>query len=128
MRIEQLQAFLAVADSGSFGIAAQQFGLTQSTISRQIQSLENNLGMPLFHRTAQAKLTIAGEKLLPHARRISREWQIATQDIADLKAGKQPELCVAAISLRLFSFSPSPPRTVLPRFTRRKVTGDSIRQ
>ncbi|MCZ8101088.1 MAG: LysR family transcriptional regulator, partial [Burkholderiales bacterium] len=40
MRIEQLQAFLAVADTGNFGQAARQCGVTQSTIRRQIQSLE----------------------------------------------------------------------------------------
>lgn len=97
MRIEQLQAFLAVAESGNFGQAARKFGITQSTVSRQIQSLENDLGFPLFHRTAQAKLTIAGEKLLPRAKRICQEWQLASQEITELQAGKQPELCVAAI-------------------------------
>lgn len=97
MRIEQLQAFLAVTQTGNFGQAAQKCGVTQSTISRQIQSLESHLGMPLFHRTAQAKLTLAGEQLLPRARKICQEWQTATQELADLIAGKQPELCVAAI-------------------------------
>lgn len=97
MRIEQLQAFLSVAETGNFGQAARKCGVTQSTISRQIQSLETDLGLPLFHRTAQAKLTLGGEQLLPRARKICHEWQTATQELADLMAGKQPELCVAAI-------------------------------
>ncbi|MGC1394930.1 MAG: LysR family transcriptional regulator [Coleofasciculaceae cyanobacterium] len=97
MRIEQLQAFLSVAETGNFGQAARKCGVTQSTISRQIQSLENDLGLPLFHRTAQAKLTLGGEQLLPRARKICQEWQTATQELADLISGKQPELCVAAI-------------------------------
>ncbi len=97
MRIEQLQAFLSVAETGNFGQAARKCGVTQSTISRQIQSLETDLGLPLFHRTAQSKLTLGGEQLLPHARKICQEWQNATQELADLMAGKQPELCVAAI-------------------------------
>jgi DNA-binding transcriptional LysR family regulator len=97
MRIEQIQAFLAVAETGNFGQAAQKCGVTQSTISRQIQSLEQDLGLPLFHRTAQAKLTLAGEKLLPRARKICHEWSTVTQEIINLQAGKQPELCVAAI-------------------------------
>jgi DNA-binding transcriptional LysR family regulator len=97
MRIEQLQAFLAVAETGNFGQAAQKCGVTQSTISRQIQSLEQDLGLPLFHRTSQAKLTLAGEKLFPRARKICQEWATISQEIADLQAGKQPELCVAAI-------------------------------
>ncbi|MGB5959529.1 MAG: LysR family transcriptional regulator [Coleofasciculaceae cyanobacterium] len=97
MRIEQLQAFLSVAETGNFGQAARKCGVTQSTISRQIQSLENDLGLPLFHRTAQAKLTLGGEQLLPRARKICHEWQTASQELADLISGKQPELCVAAI-------------------------------
>lgn len=97
MRIEQLQAFLAVAETGNFGQAARKCGVTQSTISRQIQSLETDLGLPLFHRTAQTKLTLGGEQLLPRARKICQEWQNATQELADLIAGKQPELCIAAI-------------------------------
>ena len=97
MRIEQLQAFLAVAETGNFGQAARKCGVTQSTISRQIQSLETTLGLSLFHRTAQAKLTLGGEQLLPRANKICQEWQNATKELADLLAGKQPELCVAAI-------------------------------
>jgi len=97
MRIEQLQAFLSVAETGNFGQAARKCGVTQSTISRQIQSLETDLGLPLFHRTAQVKLTLGGEHLLPRARKICQEWQSASQELADLMAGKQPELCVAAI-------------------------------
>lgn len=97
MRIEQLQAFLAVAETGNFGQAARKCGVTQSTISRQIQSLEADLGVPLFHRTAQAKLTLGGEHLLPRVRKICQEWHNATQELDDLRAGKQPELCVAAI-------------------------------
>lgn len=97
MRIEQVQAFLAVAETGSFQQAAQKCGVNQSTISRQIQALEADLGLPLFHRTTQAKLTIGGEHLLPRARKIAQEWQNAVLELTALVAGKQPELCVAAI-------------------------------
>ncbi|MGF1517186.1 MAG: LysR family transcriptional regulator [Nodosilinea sp.] len=97
MRIEQLQAFLSVAETGSFQAAAQQCQVTQSTVSRQVQALEAELDAPLFHRGAQAKLTVAGERLLPKARRIYQDWAQVSKDIADLMAGKQPELCVAAI-------------------------------
>ncbi len=97
MRIEQLQAFIAITETGNFGQAAKKCGVTQSTISRQIQSLEQDLGLPLFHRSTQAKLTLGGEKLLPRAQKICQEWSKASQECADLIAGKQPELCVAAI-------------------------------
>ncbi|MBE9079051.1 LysR family transcriptional regulator [Romeria aff. gracilis LEGE 07310] len=97
MRLEQLQAFLAVSETGSFQAAARRCGVTQSTVSRQIQGLEEELGTVVFHRTAQAKLTVGGERLLPRARRICMEWQQANQEISDLVAGKQPELCIAGI-------------------------------
>lgn len=97
MRLEQLQAFLAIAETGSFQQAAKKCGVTQSTISRQVQALEADLGLPLFHRNTQGKLTLAGERFLPNARKICQSWHNATQEIADLLAGKQPELCIAAI-------------------------------
>lgn len=114
MRLEQLQAFLAIAETGSFQQAARKCGVTQSTISRQIQSLEADLGLPLFHRTAQAKLTLAGERMLPRVRKICQEWYAVTQEIADLVSGKQPELCVAVIHSVCAYFLPP----VLQKFCR----------
>ena len=98
MRLEQIQAFLAVAETGSFQQAAQRCGVTQSTVSRQIQSLEATVDLPLFHRGAKAKLTLGGEQFLPRARRICQEWQQALDNLDVLRRGEQPELCVAAIS------------------------------
>ena len=97
MRLEQLEAFLLVSETGSFQQAAKKSRVTQSTISRQIQALETELDAPLFHRTAQIKLTVAGEALLPKARRICQDWRQITREIADLMSGKQPELCIAGI-------------------------------
>jgi DNA-binding transcriptional LysR family regulator len=106
MRLEQLQAFLAIAQTGSFQQAARTSGVTQSTISRQIQGLEADLGIELFHRSSHGKLTLAGERLLPRVRKICQEWQTATQELADLIAGKQPELCIAAIHSVCGSYLP----------------------
>ena len=114
MRLEQLQAFLAIADTGSFQQAARQCGVTQSTISRQIQALEADLGIELFHRTTHAKLTLGGERLLPRVRKICQEWLTATEELTDLIAGKQPELCIAAIHSMCASYLPP----VLQQFCR----------
>jgi DNA-binding transcriptional LysR family regulator len=97
MRLEQLQAFLAIAETGSFQQAGRKCGVTQSTISRQIQALEADLGLNLFHRNSATTLTLGGDRFLPHARKICQEWRIATEELADLAAGKQPELCIAVI-------------------------------
>ncbi|ERT06479.1 bacterial regulatory helix-turn-helix, lysR family protein [Lyngbya aestuarii BL J] len=106
MRLEQLQSFLCVAETGSFQQAAHKCGVTQSTISRQVQGLEAELGLPLFHRTAQAKLTVGGERFWPYARKICQTWDSAKEELASLLAGKQPELCVAAIHSICASYLP----------------------
>jgi DNA-binding transcriptional LysR family regulator len=114
MRLEQLQAFLAVAETGSFQKAARQCDVTQSTISRQIQGLEDEVGAPLLHRTHQAKLTVAGDRFLPRAKRICQEWNNGLAELQELVSGKQPELCVAAIqSVCAYQLPP-----VLQRFCR----------
>jgi DNA-binding transcriptional LysR family regulator len=76
--------------------------------------LEADLGVELFHRTNQSKLTLGGERLLPRARKICQEWETATQEITDLVAGKQPELCIAAIHSVCGSYLPP----VLQKFCR----------
>ncbi|MGF1492638.1 MAG: LysR family transcriptional regulator [Microcoleaceae cyanobacterium] len=107
MRLEQLQSFLSVAETGSFQQAARKCGVTQSTISRQIQGLEVELGLPLFHRNAQAKLTVGGERFWPYARKIYQTWEGAKAELSSLLEGKQPELCVAAIHSVCASYLPS---------------------
>lgn len=97
MRLEELQAFLAVAETGNFQQAAQKCGVSQSTISRQVQSLEATVGLSLFHRQGNAKLTLGGDRLLHHAKKICQIWATAEQELMDLQAGKQTELCVAGI-------------------------------
>lgn len=106
MRLEQLQAFLSVAETGSFQKAAIKRNVTQSTISRQVQGLETELGLPLFHRTTQAKLTVGGERFWPYARKICQTWENAQKELASLLAGQQPELCIAAIHSLCASYLP----------------------
>lgn len=69
MEIRQIEAFVAVAEMGSFTAAGERVNLTQSTISQQIKALEEELGQALFVRGGRAvRLTEAGEQLLPRAR------------------------------------------------------------
>ncbi len=61
----QLRAFEAVARHLNFRVASEEMALTQSAVSRQIQSLEDDVGVPLFHRHTRAvELTAAGAQLL----------------------------------------------------------------
>ncbi|RIY02577.1 LysR family transcriptional regulator [Aureimonas flava] len=75
MNIEALRSFLDVADSGSFSVAAKRTGVTQSTVSARIQSLEDHLGARLMHRgRSGVELTPAGRQFRVHADRIVRIW------------------------------------------------------
>ncbi len=62
LEFRHLRAFVMAAESGSLSRAAQQLGLTQSAVSRQIQDLERITGGPLFKRAARGvEVTGAGE-------------------------------------------------------------------
>lgn len=64
----QVRAFLAAVEGGSLTRGAKALGLNQSTLSRQIQSLEESLGVPLFERVGKRLvLTEAGRALAPYA-------------------------------------------------------------
>ncbi|HKW33684.1 MAG TPA: LysR substrate-binding domain-containing protein [Candidatus Acidoferrum sp.] len=68
-----LRSFVAVAESGGFTNAAKLLNSTQSTVSAQIQRLEQEAGQLLFVRsTRSVQLTSAGETLLGYARTILR--------------------------------------------------------
>jgi DNA-binding transcriptional LysR family regulator len=65
----QARAFLVTAEEGSLSAAARALGLTQPTLSRQVASLEEALGVTLFERTSRALLlTKSGVALLAHFR------------------------------------------------------------
>ena len=64
-----IQAFLAVAECGTFGLAAARLHLTQAAVSHRMRKLEESLGVQLIVRTSRgATLTQAGEAMLPRAR------------------------------------------------------------
>ena len=65
LALPQLRALAAVARHLNFRAAAEELCLTQSAVSRQIQSLEDDVGVPLFHRhTRNVELSSAGTRLL----------------------------------------------------------------
>ena len=96
MDIQNLRAFIAVAESGSFSAAAQALHLTQPAISKRIAVLEGELDTALFDRVGRrARPTQAGERLLQHARRIVRQISLAEQDVRDLATSVSGSLKLA---------------------------------
>jgi DNA-binding transcriptional LysR family regulator len=66
LSLRQVEAFLAVAETGSFGAAAGRLGTTQPAISKRIAELEARLGAPLFDREQRPpRLTERGHALRP---------------------------------------------------------------
>ncbi len=71
--IELLQTLSAIADTGSFGAAAETVHRTQSAVSMQMKRLEEIVGQPLFEKQGRrAVLTVHGQNLLLYARRMLR--------------------------------------------------------
>ena len=96
MDTQHLQAFVAIAESGSFSGAADKLHLTQPAISKRIALLEDQVKSPLFDRIGrQIALTHAGQVLLPKAKLILSEVEAASQAIADLQGEVKGKLSIA---------------------------------
>ncbi|MEJ2508700.1 MAG: LysR family transcriptional regulator, partial [Gammaproteobacteria bacterium] len=85
MDIASLQAFIAVAKTGSFSSAAEDLFLTQPAVSKRIAGLEDELGARLFDRIGRrTDLTEAGRALLPRAERVVAELEDSRRAISNL--------------------------------------------
>jgi DNA-binding transcriptional LysR family regulator len=81
--LELLHTFLAVMDAGSLSAASVKVGRSQSAVSEQIRKLEVFCNSVLFTRGKNgAKLTPAGERLAPHARRLLSANEAAQAEMA----------------------------------------------
>ena len=74
--LRQLEYFLEVSEAGSLRQAATRLGVTQPTLTVQLRSLEEALGVVLLERSRNATyLTPAGRELLPNARELLNQWR-----------------------------------------------------
>lgn len=79
-------AFLSIAEYGKLTFAAEAIGLTQPSLTKRLQNLEEKLGSQLFYRTRSGmQLTPAGKKFLPRARRIEQEVLQAKEELRSLE-------------------------------------------
>lgn len=84
MNTRDLEAFLAVVETGSIMAAAARLNLTQPGVTRRVQSLEEQLGTALFERPAKPlRPTLAGREAYEHGRRV-------IQSIEDLRSHAAP--------------------------------------
>lgn len=89
MSFDELRAFLAVAQHGSFAAAASALGVARTSLRRHVDALEAQVGTPLLERGQRgAVLTAAGEQLRVRGR--SMEHEFATMLTAIRETGRAP--------------------------------------
>jgi DNA-binding transcriptional LysR family regulator len=118
VQLQQLRYFVAVAETRHFTQAADELGVSQPTLSKQIHTLESSLGAPLFERIrGGVTLTVAGETLLPLAQRMIADADAARDAVADIvglrrgeiRLGATPSLCSSLVPAVLRAYRANHP-------------------
>ena len=103
MNLKFLRTFVTIADNAGFARAATQLNLTQSAASRQIQALEEELGMLLFVRVGRSsRLTPEGEDLLLRSRRVLSDVEARGVDGRQIQIIPYDNKSSSADSVRAF--------------------------
>jgi DNA-binding transcriptional LysR family regulator len=100
MRIDflGLQAFLSVAERGSFQRAAAHLNLSQTALSHRMRKFEGDLGVKLLTRSArQVTLSPAGLALLPKARRILEDIDSSFQELRQMGRHRQEQIAIGCL-------------------------------
>ncbi|WP_108663011.1 LysR family transcriptional regulator [Acuticoccus kandeliae] len=113
--IRQLEAFMAVMETGNFTRAAERCGITQPSLSQAIRELEAELGLPLFNRTTRrVEPTAAGVEFAEDAAKILDDLERSVASVRDLALLKRGRVRVALPPLLAASVLPE----IVARFQR----------
>jgi DNA-binding transcriptional LysR family regulator len=105
MDLRALRFFVAVADHSGFSRAAEQLGISQPALSRQISALERELQVKLFDRVGrQTILTAAGENLLERGRSLLHEADAIKSHAHEIAGGSYGALRLGASPQSIESF------------------------
>jgi DNA-binding transcriptional LysR family regulator len=98
MELRQLTTFVAVAETGGFGRAADRLHVVQSAVSATVRGLEAELGARLFERTTRrVELSDAGRALLPEARRVLAAAAIARDAVDQVGSGLRGSVTIGTM-------------------------------
>jgi DNA-binding transcriptional LysR family regulator len=107
MDVRRLHYFIAAAEERSISRAAERLHITQPPLTRHIQSLEEELGARLFHRTSWGvELTQAGGALLEHAHNINAHIDLATEQVRRVAAGQAGRIDVGVFGSGMIRIVP----------------------
>lgn len=96
MEMRQLKYFVAAAKAGNISRAAQHMNVSQPPVSRQIRTLEHELGFDLFLRTVRGvELTTAGKRFFVDAQRILADTEVAKRSALAANLGEVGTLEIA---------------------------------
>ncbi|GAA4334149.1 LysR family transcriptional regulator [Pigmentiphaga soli] len=120
--LQELQAFVAVAERSSFRAAAEDLSLSQPALSRRIEKLESILGARLLDRsTRHVALTNVGRMFLEHSRAALDELEGAVLGVSDLAARRSGLVTVSCVPSAAYYFLPSVLREFSARYPRIRV-------
>lgn len=94
MKIESLFEFMALAHSLNFTAAAADLHISQPNLSKHISDMEQELGVKLFHRGKQLRLTTAGEAFLEDSVQIHHMWKAALKKCREISQQEIEELVI----------------------------------
>jgi len=95
--LRHLRAFVAVAETGSFTVAASRVFQTQSSLTGAIQQFESALGMKLFDRTTRrVVMTEDAKRFLPIAEKILGDFDSAVSDLQAIAKSHKGHVRIAA--------------------------------
>ena len=104
---KQIQSFLVLAQELHFGRAAVRLHMTQPPLSRQMQQLEENLGVELFSRTSRSvQLTPAGNILFLEAQKLMQMRESTLQVVRQSAEGNRGGVTVGMFGAAAFGFLP----------------------
>ncbi len=96
--LDHLRAFVTVAELLSFKLAAESLSKTQPAITFAIKKLEDSIDLRLFQRTTrQIRLTTEGERFLPIAKRLIRDFDTALEDLSAVAEGRIGHVSIASV-------------------------------
>lgn len=105
--LNDLQAFRAVVEQGSFRRAAETIRITQSALSRRIEKLESALGVKLLERTTRkVSLTNVGRAFLPQVERLLDDLDLALLSVGDGGSLRTGTLTIACVPSAAYYFMP----------------------